>query len=79
MPKRAELTIDKRTVDDLAVWDEEAVFWDRNVPGFGVKVYPSGSKIYTAQTCSPNGIRRMSLGRHGDPAPEPKAQRLMLA
>ena len=65
MPKRSELTISKRTVDGLAVEGKEAIFWDRELPGFGVRVYPSGRKIYVAQSRGPNGIRRVSLGRHG--------------
>ena len=66
MPKRGELTISKRTVDGLSVGEGEAVFWDRDLPGFGVRVYPSGSKIYVAQSRGPAGIRRLSLGRHGE-------------
>ena len=65
MPKRSELTISKRTVDGLAVEGKEAIFWDRELPGFGVRVYPSGRKIYVAQSRGPAGIRRVSLGRHG--------------
>ena len=66
MPKRGELTISKRTVDGLSVEGKEAVFWDRELPGFGVRVYPSGSKIYVAQCRGPAGIKRVSLGRHGE-------------
>ena len=65
MPKRGTLTISKRTVDGLPVAEKEAVFWDRELPGFGVRVYPSGRKIYVAQSRGPTGIRRVSLGRHG--------------
>ena len=65
MPKRSELTITKRTVDGLAAESREAVYWDRELPGFGVRVYPSGAKIYVAQSRGPSGIKRVSLGRHG--------------
>ena len=34
MPRRAELTISKRTVDGLSVEARDAVFWDRELPGF---------------------------------------------
>ena len=34
MPRRAELTISKRTVDGLAVEGRDAVFWDRELAGF---------------------------------------------
>ena len=66
MPKRSELTISKQTVDGLSVEARETVFWDRDLPGFGVRVYPSGRKIYVVQSRGPNGIRRVSLGRHGE-------------
>ena len=66
MPKRSELTISKRTVDGLPVAEKEAVFWDRELPGFGVRVYPSGAGRYTSRRSrGPTGIRRVSLGRHG--------------
>ena len=35
-------TLTKRIVDRLAVDDKDAVFWDRELPGFGLRVYPSG-------------------------------------
>ena len=66
MPKRGELTISKRAVDALSVEDRDTVFWDRDLPGFGVRVYPSGRKIYVVQSRGPAGIRRVSLGPHGE-------------
>ena len=66
MPKRGELTISKQSVDGLSAEGKETVFWDRELPGFGVRVYPSGSKTYVTQSRGPNGIRRLSLGRHGE-------------
>ena len=66
MPRRGELTISKRTVDGLSVEGRETVFWDRDIPGFGVRVYPSGRKIYVAQSRGPAGIKRLSIGRHGE-------------
>ena len=43
-------TISRRTVEGLPVEEREAVFWDRELSGFGVRVYPSGSKVYLVQT-----------------------------
>ena len=65
MPKRSELALSKRTVDGLSVGGKDAVFWDRELPGFGIRVYPSGRKIYVVQTRGPGGPKRVSLGRHG--------------
>ena len=70
MPRRSELTISKRTVDRLSVEKKDATFWDRELPGFGVRVYPSGSRVYIAQGRGPAGIRRVTLGRHGAITPE---------
>ena len=66
MPRRAELTISKRTVDGLSVEARDAVFWDRKLPGFGARVYPSGRKIYVVQSRGPGGSKRITLGRHGE-------------
>ena len=66
MPRRAELTISKRTVDGLSVEARDAVFWDRELAGFGVRVYPSGRKIYVVQSRGPGGSKRITLGRHGE-------------
>ena len=65
MPKRAELKLSRSVVDGLSAGDRDLVFWDRALPGFGVRVYPSGRKIYVVQSRGPSGIRRVSLGRHG--------------
>ena len=34
-------TISRRTVEALKV-EKDTVFWDRELSGFGVRVYPSG-------------------------------------
>ncbi len=66
MPRRAELTISRRTVDGLSVEGKDAVFWDRDLAGFGVRVYPSGRKIFVVQSRGPGGLKRVSLGGHGE-------------
>ena len=75
MPKRQERVITKRTVDALSVEDRDAVFWDRSLPGFGIRVYPSGLKKYVVQSRGPGGSKRATLGRHGEIAAE-QARRL---
>ena len=74
MTGRTDLTISKRTVDALSVEGKDAVFWDRDLPGFGVRVYPSGRKVYVVQSRGPGGPRRLTLGRHGELTAE-KARR----
>ena len=63
-------TISRRTVEALPVGEREAVFWDRELSGFGVRVYPSGSKVYLVQTRAGGKSRRVTIGRHGLLTPE---------
>ena len=65
MAKLQYRTISKRTVDGLSVDDKDAVFWDRELLGFGIRVYPSGSKVYVVQTRTKGKSKRVTLGRHG--------------
>lgn len=37
-------TISRRTVEVLKV-EKDTMFWHRELPGFGVRVYPSGRKV----------------------------------
>ncbi len=64
MPGRGGIRITKRTVDALGVEGKDAVFWDRDLRGFGVRVYATGRKVYVVQTRGPNGPKRVSLGLH---------------
>ena len=64
MAKLRDATISRRTVEALKV-EKDTVFWDRELTGFGVRVYPSGSKYYVVQTRGPEGPRRITVGRHG--------------
>ena len=43
----------------------DTVVWDRALTGFGVRVYPSGAKVYVVQARGPEGSRRITVGRHG--------------
>ena len=66
MAKPQYLTLSKRIIDRLSVDDKDAVFWDRDLPGFGVRVYPSGAKVYVVQTRAFGRSKRVTLGRHGE-------------
>ena len=59
-------TLSKRIVDRLSVDGKDAVFWDRDLPGFGVRVYPSKAKVYVVQTRAFGRSKRVTLGRHGE-------------
>ena len=70
MAERQFLTLSKRIVDRLAVDDKDGVFWDRDLPGFGIRVYPSGAKVYVVQTRAFGRSRRVTVGRHGALSPD---------
>ena len=62
-PERKSLS--NRVVDGLRAGDREFIYWDRDVPGFGVRVYPNGAKTYLVQGRGPEGSKRVTIGRHG--------------
>ncbi|WP_018719755.1 tyrosine-type recombinase/integrase [Arhodomonas aquaeolei] len=43
----------------------ERLVWDTNLPGFGVRVVPSGTRSYIVQRRVNGRQRRLTLGRHG--------------
>ena len=66
MPRRSTLTLSGRAVDALAVSSRDVIVWDRELTGFGVRVYPSGRKVYVVQSRAGGGPRRVTLGTHGE-------------
>ena len=64
MKKPTMKTLSNRAIAKLKV-EKDTVFWDRDLTGFGVRVYPTGSKVYIAQARGPEGPRRVAVGRHG--------------
>ena len=62
MPKRADLTISKLTVDGLSVEGKGA--------GCVVQVYPSGRKFYVVQSRGQGESKRITIGWHGELATE---------
>ncbi len=65
MTRRQCRTLYKRIVDSLPVDGRDTVHWDRALPGFGVRVYATGSKVYIAHARSGGKPRRVTIGRHG--------------
>ena len=65
MAKLQSHSITKRTVDRLSVEGKDAVFWDRELPGFGVRVYPTGAKVFIVQCRGSGRSQRVTIGRYG--------------
>ena len=75
MPDKPAPKLTKRTVDALAATGKDAVFWDRDLPGFGVRIYASGRKVFVVQTRGPKGPKRVTLGRYGKLTPDEARKR----
>ena len=57
MPK-----LTKRTIDATEPQVTEFFLWDEGIPGFGLRVMPSGRKSFVVQFRAGRRARRMSLG-----------------
>ena len=65
MARLEQKSLSNRVVDGLAAGDKELIYWDRDLRGFGVRVYPNGAKTYLVQARGPRGSKRITIGRHG--------------
>ena len=64
MAKTVYGTLSNRAVGKLKV-EKDTVFWDSELTGFGVRVYPTGARVYIAQARGPEGPKRVAVGRQG--------------
>ena len=62
MPRRSTLRLTKRIVERLKAEGKDAIFWDRALTGFGVRVHTTGRKLYIVQSRGPAGLKRVTLG-----------------
>ena len=65
MAKLRGQKISRRTVEGLSANARDAVYWDSELQGFGVRVYPTGAKVYVVQTRRSGRSKRVTVGRHG--------------
>ena len=57
--------LNRRTIDRLTVERGNRVFWDSELPGFGIRVHSTGHKVYVAQARIPGGLpKRGVIGRY---------------
>src|SRR5215472_8279009 len=66
------MKLTKREIDRLRPSDREQCFWDDALPGFGLRVYPSGKKAFIVQyKIGGRGgqTRRKALGLYGPMTP----------
>ena len=61
---RVELTA--RRVRETRPGDADVFLFDRALPGFGLRVHPSGRKVYVLQARIEGRNRRLVIGRHGE-------------
>ncbi len=64
MPK-----ITKRTVGALVPAEREKVVWDDDIKGFGVRVHPSGRKVYIVKYRHEGRAIKTTIGSHGPITP----------
>ena len=64
MPK-----ITKRTVDVLVPAERERIVWDDDIKGFGVRVHPTGRKVYIVKYRHEGRSIKVTIGPHGPVTP----------
>src|SRR5271156_1083944 len=63
MAVMAKLT--KRNVDQAAAGDKATALWDDELKGFGLRIWPSGRKVYVVK-CRLNGHQKfITIGTQG--------------
>ncbi|VVT24507.1 site-specific integrase [Rhizobium sp. EC-SD404] len=62
--------ITKRTVDGAEPQTKDYIIWDDELPGFGLRVFPSGKRSYVIQYRARGRSRRYAIGLHGVWTPE---------
>ena len=57
--------VTKRAVGALVAREREYMFWDNDVKGFGVRVHPTGRKVYVVKYRHHGRIVKKTIGPHG--------------
>jgi integrase len=70
------MKLTKKTIDAIKPAEREALLWDDALPGFGLRVKPSGVKSFVLQYLNRQGrSRRLTLGRYGEITAEQARQK----
>jgi integrase len=59
--------ITKRVVDGVEPTATDRFLWDSDLPGFGLKITPTGARSYVFQYTKGKRKRRVTIGPHGAP------------
>ena len=70
MAQAQHRNLSKRVLDRVSVNGKDAIFWDRDLAGFGVRVYPTGKKVFVVQTRAFGRSKRVTLGTYPKLTPE---------
>ena len=62
---KVTLTLTKRTVDTGEPEDKSWIAWDDKLPDFGVRVHPSGRKVYIVKYRHEGRAVKATIGPHG--------------
>ena len=73
----AQIKITKRAIDRIESDGSDRFYWDRELPGFGLRVRASGRKFFVTQFRANGKLRRMTLGPVTAFAPEDARRRAM--
>ena len=61
-----KMRLTKRSVESVPVGPAPIVLWDTELPGFGLKITPTGRRVYFVYYRTSSGTqRRPTIGRHG--------------
>jgi len=66
----AKIKITKRSVEALKVTSKDYIAFDKDLPGFGVRVMPSGKRFFLVQYRRHGRTRRVMIGQFGVVTPE---------
>src|SRR6185437_4382513 len=65
------MKLTKRSIDAIKRDEADAVYWDAELRGFGLRVKPSGSKSFLIQYRNRQGrSRRLTVGQYGRVTPD---------